>query len=139
VSGGRPDSAPAASKVAGLCAARGLLVRGGMRLVWLLCLFGCLDEPLPRGPAEARLVVGWDPLACGEPHRVAIELADDAGAPLAASTPCNLGAITVDIAHLGVYRGRIYAWALAAPVRSEAALEVSVDEPIVHWHVETPR
>jgi len=100
---------------------------------------GCLDEPLPSGPAVARLVVAWDPLACGDPHRVAIELADDAGVPIAASTPCNLGGITVDVAHLGSYRGRIYAWAIAAPIRSEAPIELMINEAIVHWHVETPR
>lgn len=116
-----------------------MLVRPGMRFVLMLCLAGCLDQPLPRGPAEARLVVGWDPLGCGEPHRVALELEDEDGAHVAASTPCNLGAITVDLGKLGVYRGRVYAWALAAPVRSEMPLEISVDEAIVHWHVETPR
>jgi hypothetical protein len=110
-----------------------------MRWLWMLVIAGCLDQPLPRGPVEARLVVGWDPLGCGEPHRVAIELEADDGARVAASTPCNLGALTLDLARLGVYRGRIYAWALAAPVRSEAPLEVMVDEPIVRWHVETPR
>ncbi len=117
-------------------------MRAGMMVPWLVLglgsLAGCLDAPLEPGPAVARLVVGWDPLACGEPHRVVVELADDAGAALSASVPCNLGGVTVDVAHLGVYRGRIYAWALAAPVRSVMALEVTIDEPIVQWHVATP-
>jgi hypothetical protein len=102
-------------------------------------LAGCLDAPLEPGPAAARLVVGWDPLACGEPHRVVVELADDDGAALSASVPCNLGGLTIDVAHLGVYRGRIYALALAAPIRSVMALEVMIDEPIVPWPVATPR
>ena len=110
-------------------------------MTWAMCatwLAGCLDTPMETGPAAARLVVGWDPLACGEPHRVVIELADDGGAALSASVPCNLGGLTVDVAHLGLYRGRIYAWALAAPVRSVMALEVTIDEPIVQWRVATP-
>ena len=108
--------------------------------MWLvmMAMAGCLDAPMEAGPAAARLVVGWDPLACGEPHRVVIELADDSGAALSGSVPCNLGGVTVDVAHLGVYRGRIYAWALAAPVRSVMALEVTIDEPIVQWRVATP-
>lgn len=108
-------------------------------LLSVLGLAGCLDAPLEPGPAAARLVVDWDPLACGEPHRVVVELADDGGAALSASVPCNLGGLTVDVAHLGVYRGRIYAWALAAPIRSVTALEVMIDAPIVSWPVATPR
>jgi hypothetical protein len=99
---------------------------------------GCLDAPVEAGPAVARLVIGWDPLACGEPHRVVVELEDDAGAPRSASAPCNLGGVTVDLAHEGVYRGRVYAWALDAPVRSVMAIEVTVDEAIVQWRVATP-
>jgi hypothetical protein len=117
-------------------------MRAGMVALWLALasgwLTGCLDAPMEAGPSVARLVVGWDPLACGDPHRVVIELADDSGAALSASVPCNLGGVTVDVAHLGVYRGRIYAWALAAPVRSVMALEVTIDEPIVQWQVATP-
>ena len=99
----------------------------------------CLDEPLPPRSSVARLVAGWDPLACGDPHRVAIELEDDSGARLAASAPCNLGALTVDLAHFGIYRGRIYAWALDAPIRSVAPVELVIDEAIVHWYVATPQ
>jgi len=100
----------------------------------------CLDEPAEGGPgpAAARLVVAWDPLACGEPHRVAIELVDDAGASVSASTPCDLGSLTVDVAHLGSYHGRIYGWALAAPVRSEMPIALMIDQPIVRWEVVTP-
>src|SRR5205823_4123031 len=76
-----------------------------------LAFAACLDEPVPAEPAQARLVVAWDPLACGDPHRVAVELRDDAGALASASTPCDLGGLTVDVAHFGVYHGRVYAWA----------------------------
>jgi hypothetical protein len=102
-------------------------------------LAACLDTPGESGPATARLVVAWDPLACGEPHRVVVELEDDTGAELSASVPCTLGGLTVDLAHFGLYRGRIYAWALAAPIRSVTPLEVMIDEAIVQWHVATPR
>jgi len=99
----------------------------------------CVDEPLAPSPSLARLVAAWDPLACGEPHRVVIELEDDDGATSSASTPCNLGGITVDVSHFGVYCGRIYAWALAAPIRSVMSVELTIDEPIVHWVVATPQ
>jgi len=104
-----------------------------------LALTACLDEPLPPGPAAARLIVAWDPLACGEPHRVVVELEDDNGAPRSAGAPCSLGGVALDLAQYGVYRGRIYAWAIAAPIRSVTPLELTIDEPIVQWHVETPR
>jgi hypothetical protein len=104
-----------------------------------IALAGCLDTPSEAAPAAARLVVTWDPLGCGEPHRVVIELADDAGEERSASVPCNLGGVTVDVGHFGVYRGRIYAWAIAAPIRSVAPLEVAIDEPIVTRQVATPR
>jgi hypothetical protein len=99
----------------------------------------CIDEPPEPGPAIARLVTAWDPLACGEPHRVAVELADDSGAMVSGSAPCNLGGVTLDVSHLGTYHGRIYAWALDAAIRSIAPLEVMIDQPIVHRFVATPQ
>src|SRR5256885_6990818 len=92
---------------------------------------GCLDTPVESGPAIARLVVAWDPLACGAPHRIAIELADEAGVSVSVSTPCNLGGLTVDVAHLGTYHGRIYAWALDVPMRSVTPIDVVIGQPIV--------
>ncbi len=102
-------------------------------------LGACIDAPPEPGPSLARLVAAWDPLACGDPHRVAIELEDEAGAKLAASTPCNIGGLTVDVPRFGTYRGRIYAWALDAPIRSISPIDMAIDEPVVHWSVETPR
>src|SRR5689334_15092869 len=117
----------------------------GGRMRWLLCLGwsawvvaalgsislgalgACMDAPVAGGSPIARVVAAWDPLACGDPHRVAVELADDDGAAVSASTPCAIGGVTVDVGHFGSYRGRVYAWAPGAPVRSEAPLEVMVD------------
>lgn len=87
----------------------------------------------------ARVVTAWDPLACGDPHRVAVELVDDDGVMVSASTPCNIGGLTLDVAHFGSYRGRVYAWTLDALVRSVAPLELVVDQAIVHCMVATPR
>ena len=99
---------------------------------------GCLDVPPESSTATARLVTAWDPLACGDPHRVVVELEDDDGAKLSAGTPCNIGGVTLDVSHLGSYRGRVYAWALDAPIRSITAIEVVIDKPIVHLQVSTP-
>jgi hypothetical protein len=105
--------------------------------LWSL-LAACIDTPPAPGMVVARLVAVWDPLACGAPHRVVLELEDDGGELRSASMPCNLGGLTVDVPHLGRYQGRIYAWALDAPVRSVTPVEVMVDQPIVQWFVETP-
>jgi len=99
---------------------------------------GCLDVPPESGAATARLVTAWDPLACGDPDRVVVELEDDGGAKLSASTPCTIGGVTLDVSHLGSYHGRIYAWALDAPIRSITAIDVMIDRPIVHLQVSTP-
>jgi len=40
-------------------------------LLWA-SLAACIDSPPVHGAAIARLVVAWDPLACSEPHRVAV-------------------------------------------------------------------
>lgn len=143
------------------------LLAAGMSAVWIAVLGACLDSPVERGAPVARVVAGWDPLACGEPHRVVLELAlagdlgvevdlgvdpgadagvergvdlDENGTTIAsASAPCNLGGLSLDVPQLGVYRGRIYAWALAAPIRSITAVELTVDRPVVDWFVATPR
>jgi hypothetical protein len=99
----------------------------------------CIDSPPGPGSAIARLVAAWDPLACGEPHRVAVELADDTGATVSASAPCNLGGLTLDVSHFGTYHGRIYAWAIDAPIRSVSPVDVMIEEPIVHLPVATPQ
>lgn len=107
-------------------------------LLWAT-LAACIDTPPAPGMAIARLVAAWDPLACGDPHRVAVELEDEAGATVSSSTPCNLGGITLDVSHFGSYHGRIYAWALDAPIRSITPVEVMIDAQIVHLQVSTPQ
>jgi len=103
-------------------------------------VFGaCVDAPLPNDEPQARVVAAWDPLECGEPHRVVIELEDDAGIPLASSAPCALGELTLDAPRLGRYRGQIYAWTLDDTVRSMTAVDLSVDAPVMRWVVPTPR
>jgi hypothetical protein len=104
------------------------------------CLFGaCVDQPMPRDEPQARVVASWDPLQCGDPHRVVVELEDDDGVPLSASAPCALGELTLDAPTFGRYRGRIYAWALGDPERSVAPVELIIDAPVLGWVVPTPR
>jgi hypothetical protein len=102
-------------------------------------LAACVDEPFAPTGGVARLITVWDPLACGEPHRIVVEIEDDEGDPRSASAPCNLGGVAIDVAHFGAYRGRIYAWAPAAAIRSITPLALTIDQPIVHWFVATPR
>jgi hypothetical protein len=122
------------------------------RLVWiaspivLSTLFwvgfcACLDGPLPDTPPAARIVTAWDPLQCGPPHRVVVELEDDAGLPIAASTACSTGMLVLDAPHFGIYRGRIYSWQLddVVEIRSVMPIRLTVDEPIVRWWVATPQ
>jgi len=110
-----------------------------MVVVWSFAALGaCIDAPVDDAPAVARLVAGWDPLACGEPHRIVVELEDDGGVKRSASVPCNLGGLAVDVDHVGHYHGRIYAWALDASIRSITPIDVTIDQPIVDWFVATP-
>lgn len=103
------------------------------------CVSGCVDTPLPDLEPQARIVASWDPLLCGEPHRVVIELEDHDGAKLSKSVPCETGGTTIDIAHWGVYRGRIYAWLLGPEIRSVVHVRLDVDAPVIFWTVDTPR
>jgi hypothetical protein len=105
---------------------------------------GCIDTPGPDPDPQTRLLASWDPLACGDPHRVVVELEDEGGAKLSSSVPCTLGMMTLDVRHWGVYRGKVYAWALAegasSPViRSVVPVRLEIDMPIIEWIIETPR
>jgi hypothetical protein len=102
------------------------------------CFGACVDTPAPPSPPQARIVAAWDPLECGEPHRVVVELEDDAGAPLSVSGPCTLGGLAIDAPHFGVYRGKVYAWTLDAHEYGAHAVELVVDQPIVRWDLEPP-
>jgi hypothetical protein len=100
----------------------------------------CIDSPPgPTAPSGAKIVVQWDPLACGTPHRIAVELEDEEGLPLSSSAPCALGGLSLGAPHYGVYTGRAYAWTAGQPIRSITPAWIVVDEPIVRWIVETPR
>src|SRR5262245_44428255 len=103
-------------------------------LVTLVTLVACVDHPPSfEAPPSVRIVLSWDPRACGAPHRVAIELEDEAGVPLSSSAPCALGGLTVEAPHFGVYLGRLYAWEAERPIRSITPLRLYVDEPISRW------
>ena len=103
------------------------------------CFGACVAAEPPAGAPQARVIASWDPTACGAPHRVAIELVDEAGAARSAAVPCEIGALELDGMVYGTYRGRIYAWALGEAERSVAPLELDVGERVVRIGVATPR
>ena len=107
-------------------------------LAFWSCFGACVDAPVAHSAPQARLIATWDPLVCGEPHRVVVELEDDSGGPLTGSAPCVSGGLTLEVRHFGVWRGRIYAWILGAPPRSIAPIELAIDEPVVQWIVDPP-
>ncbi len=102
-------------------------------LAFWLAFGACVDQPAPDPPPIARIVASWDPLACGPPHRVVLELEDAAGVQLASSMPCNAGAIAIDTRHLGTYRGRLYASEL-----DPRPVELDVEDEIYAWWVGAP-
>jgi hypothetical protein len=87
---------------------------------------------------QSKLVASWDPLLCGPPHRVAVELEDDDGAMLARSAACELGGLTMDVPHFGIYRGRVYAWTLGEPERTIAPVQIAIDQPTVRLALSQP-
>jgi hypothetical protein len=117
---------------------------GRMQVFVLLvcaCVAGaCVDQPYPDLEPQSRVIALWDPLDCGsDPHRVVIELEDTLGVPISHSVPCEIGGLTFDVPHWGVWQGRVYAWRIGPEIRSVLAVRVDVDAPIIHWIVETPR
>ncbi len=111
-----------------------------LSLVFWTAFVACIDAPVPDLPPASRIVVAWDPLQCGEPHRVVVELEDEGGAMIAASTRCETAMLTLDAPHYGIYRGRLYAWELddQVEIRSVMAIQMAIDQPIVRWWVATP-
>jgi hypothetical protein len=103
------------------------------------CVAGCVDTPLPDVEPQSRIVAAWDPLACGDPHRVVIELEDEDGRRLSRSVPCDLGGVTIDIPRWGIYWGRIYAWTFGPEIRSVLHVRFDVDAPVIFWEVDTPQ
>jgi hypothetical protein len=107
---------------------------------WLFwTAFGACVAAPARGTPEARVIVDWDPTACGDPHRVVLELADPGAAPYSKSAPCAVGSLELSAVDYGSYRGQIYASALGQPPRSVGKVELDVDERIVRRSVGTPR
>jgi hypothetical protein len=102
-------------------------------------LAACVDAPVLDHEPQARILASWDPLACGDPHRVVIELEDLDGRKLSRSVPCETGGVTVDVPQWGVYLGRIYAWSVGPEIRSIMHVRIDVDASVILWTVETPR
>ena len=98
-----------------------------MRWLVLVVLAACVDEPLPPDSPSARVIASWDPLACGEPHRIAIELAGS-DAELDDSAPCALGSLVLDVPAFGTYRVSI----------GERERELSIDQAVVELEVAPP-
>jgi hypothetical protein len=122
--------------------ARALRVETAMRNLQLLAALlavGCSTTSMPDATPQARLVVNWDPLVCGAPHRVVLELEDDAGVSTSESVPCEIGSITLDVTHWGVYRARIYAWTPDTTPYSIVFMRLDIDQQIIYLTVETPR
>jgi hypothetical protein len=117
----------------------GLLSSWAVTLAFWSFFGACVAAGPPEAAPTARVVVDWDPTACGPPHRVALELALADEQPLSVSSPCDLGSTEIDGVPYGRYEGRLYAWALGEDVRSVAPVHLDVDERVVRWTAETPR
>ena len=101
-------------------------------------LGACIDAPLAESPPLTRIQLDWDPRLCGAPHRVVLELEDEAGTELAGSTPCARGALSLDGEAMGIYLGRLYAWSAGAPIGEVIPVRLEVDEPHVRWFLQEP-
>ena len=110
-----------------------------MTLAFWTCFGACVDTPLSNDPPQAKIVASWDPSQCDTPHRIAVDLADDTGAPISGSTICATGALTLDAPHFGAWHGRIYAWTLGVGEHATIPVDLEVDEPVVRSEVETPK
>lgn len=104
-------------------------------------VFGACVADVPDEPPEpaARLVPSWDPLACGTPHRVVLELEHEDGHELSTSAPCWTGGLVLDVPHWGLYRARVYAWRPGATTRDDAPVHaLAIDAPVVRWQLSPP-
>ncbi|HEX4451781.1 MAG TPA: hypothetical protein VH143_12970 [Kofleriaceae bacterium] len=99
-------------------------------LVLVALLVGCVDQPLGPDPPSARVIASWDPLACTSIDRVRVELDGELDV-IAASAPCALGSVVLDVASFGAYRVR--AGDGSADMRELG--ELVVDQPVVAWEV----
>lgn len=100
---------------------------------------GCLATlPEDDEPPAARVIVQWNPLECGAPHRVVLELEHEDGRDASASVPCALGSMTVDLARWGLYFGRFYGWEAGLPLRDVEQVTLTVDASVIHWQLVEP-
>jgi len=114
-----------------------LVLASALALVLALAS-GCLSTlPPDDEPPAARVVAQWDPLACGEPHRVAVELEHEDGTDVATSVPCILGSLSLDLPQWGIYFGRVYAWD-AGTIRRVAPVTLTIDATVIHWQLADP-
>lgn len=95
----------------------------------------CVDTPLPQPPPAVRLVASWPPASCGRPHRVVLAVEDDAGVEEAASVPCELGGLVLELPHLGTYHGAFRHEPEEVPPRAPASLDLLLDRPEVFWRL----
>ncbi len=115
------------------------LAMGVLITVLVGALAGCLSTlPDDESPPASRVIVQWDPLACGHPHRVVLELEHDDGTDASSSVPCVLGSLTIDLDQWGVYFGRFYGWEAGFPIRGVEPVTLTVDAPVIHWQLADP-
>lgn len=94
-----------------------------MRVLALVVLAACADQPLPPDPPSPIVVASWDPFACT--GRVDVALSGSAG-DVGGSAPCALGVLVIDMPDFGAYRGHVDARELAVLV-DQAVVEVAVE------------
>jgi hypothetical protein len=99
----------------------------------------CVDLPMTTAaPPELQLVARWDVRQCRMPHRIAIDLTDDAGDRVSHAAPCATGTMTLQVPELGIYHGHISSWELGSAVGSGEqvdAVEVDVDASVTRWDI----
>ncbi len=105
---------------------------------WLA--FGaCVDVEAAVTPPLSRVLVAWDPLACHDDHRVAIELtalADDA--IVTRSVPCAVGWMPLDVPHVGEYRARVDIVSASALPQLAFERDLDIEAPVVRWTLDEP-
>ena len=94
-----------------------------MRVLALVVLAACADQPLPPDPPSPIVVASWDPFACT--GRVEVSLAGSAG-EVTGSSPCALGELVLDVPGFGAYRARVDDRVVDLVV-GQAVVELAVD------------
>ncbi len=126
---------PAGMRTLATCIVTPLLATLVFWTLFCACVANIPDEREP----VSRLITSWDPLACGEPHRVVLELEDESGNQVRSSSPCWLGGLAVDLPSWGFYTGRIYSWVPDEPIRSIHEIAFPVDDVVVRYQLRTPQ